>query len=39
LLEELANIIIPNGVNAFHCDLHTLALIQDVGRSPMLWHL
>lgn len=42
LLEELANIIIPNGVNAFHCDLHTLALIQDdvVRQFPAtkFWH-
>jgi len=24
LLEELADIIVPKGVNAIHCDLHTL---------------
>ncbi|KAH8317562.1 hypothetical protein KR059_005250, partial [Drosophila kikkawai] len=29
LLEELADIIVPKGVNAIHCDLHTLAMIQD----------
>jgi len=42
LLEELANTIIPNGVNAFHCDLHTLAQIQDevVRQFPAtkFWH-
>ncbi|KAH8292624.1 hypothetical protein KR054_012132 [Drosophila jambulina] len=27
--KELSNTIIPNGVNAFHCDLHTLAQIQN----------
>jgi len=29
LLEELADIIVPKGVNSIHCDLHTLAMIQD----------
>jgi len=29
LLQELADIIVPKGVNANHCDLHTLAKIQD----------
>jgi len=29
LLREIADIIVPNGVNAIHCDLHTLAMVQD----------
>jgi len=29
LLEELADIIVPKGVKAIHCDLHTLAMIQE----------
>jgi len=42
LMGELEDVIIPKGVNAFHCDLHTLAMIQDevVGRFPStkFWH-
>ncbi|KAH8249810.1 hypothetical protein KR032_004488, partial [Drosophila birchii] len=42
LLEELADIIVPKGVNAIHCDLHTLAMIQDdlVRQFPAtkFWH-
>ncbi|KAH8327487.1 hypothetical protein KR059_012892, partial [Drosophila kikkawai] len=42
LLEELADIIVPKGVNAIHCDLHTLAMIQDelVRQFPAtkIWH-
>jgi len=42
LLEELADIIVPKGVNAIHCDLHTLAMIQDelVPQFPAtkIWH-
>lgn len=42
LLSELEDVIIPKGVNAFHCDLHTLAMIQDevVRRFPStkFWH-
>ncbi|KAH8418714.1 hypothetical protein KR009_012037, partial [Drosophila setifemur] len=42
LLDELADIIIPKGVNAIHCDLHTLAMIQDdlVRQFPAtkFWH-
>ncbi|KAH8327545.1 hypothetical protein KR074_008457 [Drosophila pseudoananassae] len=42
LLEELATIIVPKGVNAIHCDLHTLAVIQDklIRQFPAtkFWH-
>jgi len=42
LMSELEDVIIPKGVNAFHCDLHTLAMIQDevVRRFPStkFWH-
>jgi len=42
LLEELADIIVPKGVNAILCDLHTLAKIQDeLGRqfpATKIWH-
>jgi len=42
LLEELADIIVPKGVNGIHCDLHTLAMIQDelVRQFPAtkFWH-
>ncbi|KAH8280001.1 hypothetical protein KR054_002344, partial [Drosophila jambulina] len=42
LFDELADVIVPKGVNAIHCDLHTLALIQDelVRRFPAtkFWH-
>ncbi|KAH8356912.1 hypothetical protein KR200_010467, partial [Drosophila serrata] len=42
LLEELADIIVPKGVNAIHCDLHTLGMIQDelVRQFPAIkfWH-
>jgi len=42
LLDELADIIVPRAVNAFHCDLHTLAMIQDeiVRRfqATKFWH-
>ncbi|KAH8240271.1 hypothetical protein KR038_007555, partial [Drosophila bunnanda] len=42
LLDELAGTIVPKGVNVIHCDLHTLALIQDdlVRAFPAtkLWH-
>ncbi|KAH8376522.1 hypothetical protein KR200_007314, partial [Drosophila serrata] len=42
LLEELADIIVPKGVNAIHCDLHSLAMIQDelVRQFPAtkFWH-
>jgi serine/threonine-protein phosphatase PP1 catalytic subunit len=36
LLHELTDIIVPTSVNAFHCDLHTLAMMQDavVRRFP-----
>ncbi|KAH8338222.1 hypothetical protein KR067_005907, partial [Drosophila pandora] len=29
LLDELADTVVPKGVNAIHCDLHTLAMVQD----------
>jgi len=42
LLNDLADAIVPNGVNALHCDLHTLATVQDdlVRRFPTtkFWH-
>ncbi|KAH8240511.1 hypothetical protein KR032_004484, partial [Drosophila birchii] len=42
LLEELTDIIVPKGVNAIHCDLHTLAMIQDdlIRQFPAtkFWH-
>ncbi|KAH8285939.1 hypothetical protein KR018_003315, partial [Drosophila ironensis] len=42
LLEDLADTIVPKGVNAIHCDLHTLAMIQDklVRQFPAtkFWH-
>jgi len=42
LLDELADIIVPKGVNAIHCDLPTLAMIQDelVRQFPAtkFWH-
>ncbi|KAH8240383.1 hypothetical protein KR032_010027, partial [Drosophila birchii] len=42
LLDELADIIVAKGVNAIHCDLHTLAMIQDdlVRQFPAtkFWH-
>ncbi|KAH8272179.1 hypothetical protein KR018_008773, partial [Drosophila ironensis] len=42
LLEDLADTIVPKGVSAIHCDLHTLAMIQDklVQQFPAtkFWH-
>ncbi|KAH8329598.1 hypothetical protein KR067_003410 [Drosophila pandora] len=42
LLEELADVIVPKGVNAIHCDFHTLAMVQDklVRQFPAtkFWH-
>jgi len=42
LLNDLADALVPKGVNALHCDLHTLATVQDdlVRRFPTtkFWH-